>query len=281
MDYFQARSYASPWGRFTSPDPANAGVDLTDPQSWNGYSYVSNRPLTDTDPSGLQSCPAPCISYSPVPGQPSGGDSSSGLGGGGGFGFTLWQSSTTTPPVQTLSAPYLPLQNTPFDAFIGLGKQAVSDVVSGLSSFVNGDNPTEPTRWLLWQLRPPSQRQQAGANILPILSMAVPFGGGTGEAKLGSLLPGEVRRIQQFANAYNTEIYVVGSRAAGTAGEFSDFDYLIKGTSKVRQAARRFLPRGKAGGEIRGYSEIGIDIFNANKTPLDPTLPYIKFTPNP
>jgi Nucleotidyltransferase domain len=96
----------------------------------------------------------------------------------------------------------------------------------------------------------------------------------------GSLLPGEVRRIQEFANKFNTEVYVIGSRAAGTATELSDFDYLIGGTSKVRRIARRFLPRGKAGGEMRGSFETGIDIFNANRTPLDHTLPYIKFIPN-
>ena len=41
LDYFQARDYSSSLGRFTSPDPDHAGVDLSDPQSWNAY--VSNR----------------------------------------------------------------------------------------------------------------------------------------------------------------------------------------------------------------------------------------------
>ena len=40
-------------GRFQSPDPANAGADPRDPQTWNGYSYVGNNPLTFTDPSGM------------------------------------------------------------------------------------------------------------------------------------------------------------------------------------------------------------------------------------
>ncbi len=31
-------------GRFQSPDPANAGADLSNPQSWNGYAYVGNNP---------------------------------------------------------------------------------------------------------------------------------------------------------------------------------------------------------------------------------------------
>jgi RHS repeat-associated protein len=40
LDFFQARYYGSALGRFTSPDPMNAGADPTNPQSWNGYAYV-------------------------------------------------------------------------------------------------------------------------------------------------------------------------------------------------------------------------------------------------
>ena len=52
MDYFNARYYTGPLMRFNSPDPGNAGADPTDPQTWNGYSYVRNNPLVLTDPSG-------------------------------------------------------------------------------------------------------------------------------------------------------------------------------------------------------------------------------------
>lgn len=31
----------------------NAGADLTNPQTWNGYSYVRNNPLALVDPSGM------------------------------------------------------------------------------------------------------------------------------------------------------------------------------------------------------------------------------------
>ena len=34
LDFIQARYYSASFGRFTSPDPGNAGVDLTDPKSW-------------------------------------------------------------------------------------------------------------------------------------------------------------------------------------------------------------------------------------------------------
>ena len=59
LDYFGARYMSAAQGRFTSVDPAMASAVLDDPQSWNRYSYVSNRPLAYTDPNGL--IPVPVI----------------------------------------------------------------------------------------------------------------------------------------------------------------------------------------------------------------------------
>jgi RHS repeat-associated protein len=53
IDFFSARYFSSAQGRFQSVDPANAGASIADPQSWNGYSYVGNNPLSYTDPSGM------------------------------------------------------------------------------------------------------------------------------------------------------------------------------------------------------------------------------------
>jgi RHS repeat-associated protein len=53
LDYFTARYDASFLGRFTSPDPDNAGAKEEDPQTWNAYSYVRDSPLILTDPTGL------------------------------------------------------------------------------------------------------------------------------------------------------------------------------------------------------------------------------------
>ena len=53
LDYFINRYYSSIQGRFTSVDRENAGSRETDPQSWNGYAYVENTPLTSIDPFGL------------------------------------------------------------------------------------------------------------------------------------------------------------------------------------------------------------------------------------
>jgi hypothetical protein len=53
MDFFHARYFGAALGRFTSPDPGNAGADITNPQSWNAYGYVLGNPLALVDPSGL------------------------------------------------------------------------------------------------------------------------------------------------------------------------------------------------------------------------------------
>jgi RHS repeat-associated protein len=52
--YFaQARYFASVQGRFTSPDPLLSSGTVSDPQSWNRYSYALNNPLKYTDPTGM------------------------------------------------------------------------------------------------------------------------------------------------------------------------------------------------------------------------------------
>ena len=55
LDNFGARYNSSNMGRFMSPDPRDASglAHMTDPQSWNGYSYVRNNPLNATDPTGM------------------------------------------------------------------------------------------------------------------------------------------------------------------------------------------------------------------------------------
>jgi RHS repeat-associated protein len=54
LDYFGARYYSSTMGRFSSPDPSGLYyADLSNPQSFNLYSYALNNPLKNTDPTGM------------------------------------------------------------------------------------------------------------------------------------------------------------------------------------------------------------------------------------
>jgi RHS repeat-associated protein len=48
----QFRNYSSAQGRWLAPDPYDGSYDITNPQSFNRYSYVQNNPLIFTDPSG-------------------------------------------------------------------------------------------------------------------------------------------------------------------------------------------------------------------------------------
>lgn len=55
LDYFGARYLNSSTGRFSTVDPAlNTELAIKDPQRWNRYSYVSNKPLGLIDPDGRE-----------------------------------------------------------------------------------------------------------------------------------------------------------------------------------------------------------------------------------
>lgn len=54
---FPAREYNGIHGRWPSPDPAGiSSAHIKDPQTWNRYAYVGNRPLSNVDPTGLDKC---------------------------------------------------------------------------------------------------------------------------------------------------------------------------------------------------------------------------------
>jgi RHS repeat-associated protein len=51
---FLYRKYNPVQGRWISPDPSGmAAVNPANPQTWNRYAYVANKPLSNTDPLGL------------------------------------------------------------------------------------------------------------------------------------------------------------------------------------------------------------------------------------
>lgn len=57
---FLYREHSPVQGRWLSPDPSGlAAVNPADPQTWNRYAYVGNRPLNTVDPLGLV-MPFPC-----------------------------------------------------------------------------------------------------------------------------------------------------------------------------------------------------------------------------
>ena len=53
LDFAQARMYGYSHGRFTSPDDFAKDTRTSDPQSWNLYIYVRNKPLILVDPTGM------------------------------------------------------------------------------------------------------------------------------------------------------------------------------------------------------------------------------------
>jgi RHS repeat-associated protein len=87
------RRYNRWHSRFDQPDPYGGSYDLTDPQSFNRYSYVQNDPVNFVDPSGL--CPEGTVAQPDARGEMqcvgvgvngvtvniSGGERSSGAGG--------------------------------------------------------------------------------------------------------------------------------------------------------------------------------------------------------
>jgi hypothetical protein len=54
LDYFLARCFSSAQGRFASPGSLLASVRLTNPQTWNRYTYVRNDPVNMVDPDGRE-----------------------------------------------------------------------------------------------------------------------------------------------------------------------------------------------------------------------------------
>jgi len=53
LTHVGAREYDPAVGRFISVDPL---FDLKDPQSWNGYAYSKNSPVSASDPTGTRAC---------------------------------------------------------------------------------------------------------------------------------------------------------------------------------------------------------------------------------
>ncbi|MFI0424447.1 RHS repeat-associated core domain-containing protein [Spongiactinospora sp. 9N601] len=76
LTHLGAREYDAEIGRFISIDPV---LDVSDPQSWNGYAYADNNPVTGSDATGLmydggaQPCPSCRVTPIKNPGGSGGG----------------------------------------------------------------------------------------------------------------------------------------------------------------------------------------------------------------
>lgn len=84
----------------------------------------------------------------------------------------------------------------------------------------------------------------------------------------------ELLRIKNAATRINRPITVVGSRASGKAGAYSDWDYVIEGlNSKSWSKIKNSLPGSRS---ILDNTPRNIDIF---KGPVNPDLPHITINP--
>ena len=84
----------------------------------------------------------------------------------------------------------------------------------------------------------------------------------------------EALRIQNAATRINKPINVVGSRATGKAGPYSDWDYVIEGiNSRQWSTIKNSLPGARS---ILDNTPRNIDLFRG---PLDLTKPYITIYP--
>ena len=82
-------------------------------------------------------------------------------------------------------------------------------------------------------------------------------------------------RIQNAATRINKPITVVGSRAKGTAGAYSDLDYVIPGlNSKNWSTIKNSIPGARS---VLDNTPRNIDIF---KGPVNTNLPHITIYPH-
>jgi hypothetical protein len=121
------------------------------------------------------------------------------------------------------------------------------------------------------------QVQKLGLNVkldMGVLNSGIPkfsFGPRTGSSILAK---DELLRIENAATRINKPITVVGSRANGTAGAYSDWDYVIPGlNSRNWSKIKNSLPGSRS---IMDNTPRNIDIF---KGPVNPNLPHITIYP--
>jgi RHS repeat-associated protein len=192
-DFFKARYFAAPEGRFRSIDPIGIPDDIGDPQGWNKYGYARNNPLLFTDPTGEK-----CVWTN---------DKWVDDGKGGGC--------DTTPRFQVQALPDVnqPLQRLGA-VLVGMGKRALS-YANDFSGFLG-------TRSDLIDdfVMPSNAREQIGMNALDFDQSIT---GGTSLATTGAFLirhPGTV--VESFRS------FGALKRALGPAGEGYVWHHIVE-----------------------------------------------------
>lgn len=89
-----------------------------------------------------------------------------------------------------------------------------------------------------------------------------------------SISQGDIVRIENAATKIDKPVHVVGSRAAGTAGPYSDWDYVIEGASRANiKSIQNSLPGAKS---IIDNTPKNIDFLSP---PLDLNKPHLTIYP--
>lgn len=281
IDYYETnfRSLDPQLGRFWQSDPLSEETADVSP-----YAFVNNNPVGYLDPLGLDTLvmhPEPGV-YSTYttggddviygedetstgslhyisPGEQQGMDMMAGLNSG---------TDATSVPHDVKRIPLLRLQyaqkvyNQGWRPYRGNGQKNIYD--GKIKYHSEAIQPTaSPLDFML------------GAGEEEVLEEMATEGAVEGAAKTGSsvLSAGDALRIENAATRIGKPITVVGSRAEGTAGAFSDWDYVIEGlNNKSWKQIKNSLPGSKS---VLDNTPRNIDIFKT----LDPTKPHITIYP--
>lgn len=153
--------------------------------------------------------------------------------------------------------------------YTGFGPQAIESV-------------SNPVEWILG-LGPGALKSMGNGSALLAKSVTgladdaavatAKTGAGLVDDAAGVLSKGDYLRIQNAATRINKPITVVGSRAKGTAGAYSDWDYVIQGLNNNSwKKIKNSLPGSRS---VLDNTPRNIDIFKT----LDPTKPHIIINP--
>jgi RHS repeat-associated protein len=124
-------------GRWLTPDPAGLAVmDVTNPQTWNRYAYVTNNPISFVDPSGLNqdACGGPHNTCGP--GNSPGNSSSPGFSFSPGGNGSVWAGATLT-TTQYFWVPIDPSQYSPLQFPDGSGRVLSGGYWDSVSTTMN------------------------------------------------------------------------------------------------------------------------------------------------